>query len=269
MHDPTLVEFARVIAAGDSAPLARAALLMGAYARPHLEVDAYLQRLDDLAREVSDSTADPVAQIASLFGSKGLRGNADDFYDPRNSFLHDVLDRRLGIPISLSVVAIEVGRRLHIDVAGVPFPGHFLVRVRTAGEPAMLDPFAGGARLGDEDLLLRLRAVAGRIGSLGPNELGPASVRQILSRMMQNLKVIYLRKEQFELALCAQERLILIRPDAPSERRDRGLLLARLGRELEAEADLVHYLGLEPEAHDAASVRGVVEQLKGKRGLAN
>jgi regulator of sirC expression with transglutaminase-like and TPR domain len=266
--DPSLERFRAEVALGEGADLGRAAFLLALYANPALDVAAGVARLDALAGEARGRGLAAPATIASLFGAEGLRGNGDDYYDPRNSFLDQVLERRLGIPISLAVAAIEVGRRLGLEVEGVPFPGHFLVRVRDGARAALLDPFRGGVELADADLLARLAAVTGRIGSLGPAELGRASKRQILLRMLHNLKAIYIRSDQLQDALAIEQRLIALQPEDWVERRDRGLLLARLGFAAEAAADLEAYLALAGDAGDRAAVRHVLDHLdRGRRGL--
>jgi len=264
-----LALFAAEVAKGEETDLGRAAALLGLIVEPEIDVEGCIGSLRELARTVEARRMGPVESVSSLFGENGFRGNDDDYYDPRNSFLHEVLARRLGIPISLSVVAIEVGRHAGIPVEGVPFPGHFLVRVRATGETVILDPFAGGQVLSDADLLTRMRAVTGRMGSLGPSELRRASKRQVLSRMLQNLKGIYLKSEQLAQGAAVQERLVVLNPDDAAEVRDRGLIYARLGRVAEAEADLLDYMRQRPGASDESAVRRVAEHLRKRRGPIN
>jgi regulator of sirC expression with transglutaminase-like and TPR domain len=269
VEEAALVRFAEAIAAGDEMDLGRAALLLGEMAEPGLDPGPALARLDRLAAEAGGLDGSARERVASLFGEEKLRGNIRDYNDPRNSFLHLVLERRLGIPISLAVVAMEVGRRMGVAVEGVPFPGHFLVRVRDGAAADVLDPFHDGALVSDGELLLRLKAATGRMGSLGPAELGPARKWQILRRMLQNLKAVYLGKEELGQALKAVERLLVLRPEEALERRDRGVLLARLGRHGEAEADLRAYLAARPEAPDADEVRTLTDEVRARRGPLN
>ena len=269
LDDPTLQRFRAELADGAGVDLGRAALVLGMFASPELDVAAYLRRLDQLAGDADERSLRPADTIASLFQEDGLRGDEDNYDDPRNSLVDEVLDRQLGIPISLAVIAIEVGRRLGITVEGVPFPGHFLIRVRSEGGAVILDPFRGGGAVSDGELLLRLRAVTGRIAALGPAELGVADSAAILARMLQNLKAIYLKNQEFDLALAIQDRLLVVRGDTLIERRDRGLIYARMNRHVEAEVDLAAYLDATPEAGDADAVREILGHVRERRGPAN
>lgn len=169
--------------------LDRSAVLLAAHALPGLDVGRELGRLDDLAAGVGESSID--ALCAHLFGPGGLAGNRADYYDPRNSLLPVVLDRRLGIPITLSVVAIEVGRRLGLQLVGVGMPGHFLV-----GDPRgerFLDAFNGGTVLDQAGCEARFHELHGPSMAFHPSFLGPVSVVQIVQRMLANLRVAYRR----------------------------------------------------------------------------
>lgn len=165
--------------------LDEAALLIAAHAHPELDVDARLAQLDELAAGCPSATVDGV--VGHLFGTLGFRGNVDDYGDPRNSFLDDVLDRRLGIPITLSVVLMEVGRRLGVSFVGIGLPGHFVVRHE--GVPrVLLDPFEGGRRLSPEDCAEHVRRIYGDALSFEPSMLAPVGPRAVLARMLANLK---------------------------------------------------------------------------------
>jgi regulator of sirC expression with transglutaminase-like and TPR domain len=174
--------------------LAACALLIAELERPELPAAGYLARLGELAAgaRAAARPGEPLldAAVRHLFVDLGLRGNADDYYDPRNSCLDQVLDRRLGIPITLSVVLLEVGWRLGLDVAGVGFPGHFLVR---AGADRYLDAFHGGATLDGATLAARLAQALGPQAALAPQHLRPVGKREILARMLNNLHGIYRR----------------------------------------------------------------------------
>jgi regulator of sirC expression with transglutaminase-like and TPR domain len=235
--------------------LAEAALLIAKEEYPRLIVRNYLGRLDDLAAGVSRRLvpgAGPRQTLETLteylFRVEGFAGNQDSFYDPRNSFLNDVLDRRLGIPISLSIVLIEVGRRLDLELDGIGFPGHFLVRFRDGGETLYLAPYNGGRIVNDE--------LATRMPEPGESyALAAVTKRQILTRMLTNLKAIYLSQEDLDRAAAVIDRLLILNPGALGELRDRGLLRFRQGRPLPALMDLETYLRFAGEAPDAERIR--------------
>lgn len=171
------------------APLEELALLIAAHARPGLDVGAQRSRLDDLAAGVDEPS---VASLCHhLFVVEGLAGNHDDYYDPRNSYLDQVLDRRLGIPITLGVILIEVGRRVGIELRGVSMPGHFLVRGDLAGGPVLLiDPFDGGRLLDLADCESRIRKLLGPGVSIDESFVAPVGPAAIIDRMLANLEAI-------------------------------------------------------------------------------
>jgi regulator of sirC expression with transglutaminase-like and TPR domain len=171
-------------------PLDEAALAIAAQARPPVDLAAELGRLDDLAARCGEPSVDRLMEF--LFVEEGFRGDVETYSDPRNSFLPDVLDRRLGIPISLSVLAIEVGRRVGVALRGVGMPGHFLLRLADPGDgPGFLDPFAGGVRLDEAGCAARFRAVVGAGPPWDPAFLAPVGTREILARMLANLRQHY------------------------------------------------------------------------------
>ena len=188
--------------------LAEAALLIAQEEQPDLDVAHYLQRLDQLADTVraklpeSPTPQDRIQALNThLFFEEGLRGNAGEYYDPRNSFLNEVLERKTGIPITLSVLYMEVGRRLGLSLAGVGFPGHFLVKYVGPDEEQILDPFAGGAAVTEEQLAAKLKSMYGDNNPFVaqiPQLLTPATKKEILIRMLRNLKGVYLQKGDFE-----------------------------------------------------------------------
>lgn len=252
--------------------LGRAALLVAAEEYPQLPVDAYLHRLAILAERARDrlagETAPPVvlqSLLRTLFEEEGLRGNADAYYDPRNSFLNDVLDRRLGIPLTLSIVLLEVGWRLGLPLRGVSFPGHFLVAFEGESMGFLVDPFDGGRiRFEDEGQVLLDRVYGGGV-RLREAFFQRAGRREMLARLLANLKGIYLNARDDRRALQAVERLLLVAPEAADEVRDRGILLARAGRVGEAIDDLERYLDLAPGAPDQRRVRGLLRELRHRR----
>ena len=250
--------------------LALAALLVAAEEYPQLLPDAYLRRLDILAERVRDRLDVETAPLVVLqelsrvmFQEEGFRGNAEAYYDPRNSFLNDVLDRRVGVPLTLSILYLEVGWRLGLPLQGVNFPGHFLVRYDGEAMKLLVDPFQRGEiRFEDEAQELLDRVYGGTV-SLQPSYLRPAGKKDILVRLLSNLKGIYLNTRDDRRALAATERILLVRPDAAEEVRDRGMLLARLGFADEALQELREYLTRAPSAEDAERVRLLIRELGG------
>lgn len=255
----------------DQVDLALAALLIAAEEYPQLVPETYLQRLDLLAERVKDRLSTETASIVVLqetvrvlFGEEGFRGNRDAYYDPRNSFLNDVLDRRLGIPITLSVVLLEVGWRLDLPLEGVNFPHHFLVAYRGEAYRVLVDPYDGGRLRFEDEAQELLDGMYGGTVPLQEAFLRPAGKREILARVLTNLKVIYLNARDDARALAAVERILALQPDAAEELRDRGILLARAGRVEEAIGDLERYLDLAPGAPDTRRVRGLLRELGGR-----
>ncbi len=248
--------------------LAQAALLVAAEEYPQLTPEPYLQRLDLLAEHVkdrlSDETAAPVVlnEISRLlFEEEGFRGNTDGYYDPRNSFLNDVLDRKLGIPLTLGIVFLETGWRLGLPLHGVNFPGHFLLRYEGAVLHLLIDPFhAGQIRFEDQAQDLLDRVYGGSV-TMKEEYLRTASKRDILVRLLANLKTIYLNTRDDGKALGAIDRILLIRPNASEEIRDRGMVLARIGQIDAAIQALARYLEIEPAAADAGRVKLMLQQL--------
>ena len=252
--------------------LAEGALLIALEAYPEMNIDSRLRLLDGMAKSVSGSLGmelEPrriVSRLnACLFKDHGLRGNRKDYYDPRNSFLNEVLDRKVGIPITLSIIYIDVGRSIGLPVSGVGLPGHFIVRYGARPEPFYVDPFHTGKLLSAKDCAERVKEIYGRDMPWQDSFLDAVDDLHILSRVLNNLKVIYVRKGAHELALGAVERLVLLHPGVPSEIRDRGLLRAQLGHLQTALDDLNAYLEACPEAPDADAMRRHVEALQ--RGL--
>jgi regulator of sirC expression with transglutaminase-like and TPR domain len=253
--------------------LAEAALVIAMEEYRTLDVPAYLRRIDDMAgtlkrRLRSDiSTAETVIALnCYLFDELGFAGNAADYYDPRNSFLNEVLDRRLGIPITLSMLYVEIGRRVGLAVRGVSFPGHFLVKCPVRDGAVVLDPYARGISLGLDDLRERLKALGG--GSVEVSDeavrqmLVSAGKKEILGRVLRNLKGIYMQKRDFERALSASSRVLMLDTGAAEEYRDRGNIYTELECFRAALADYQRYLQLRPGANDAGPVRSKVAELQ-------
>jgi regulator of sirC expression with transglutaminase-like and TPR domain len=255
--------------------LATSALLIARLEYPDLEPKTYLRRLDDMARTIHsrlDEGADPQTRLAALcvymFEEENFRGNNEEYYDPRNSFLNDVLDRRMGIPITLSTVFIEVGQRTGLEVTGVGLPGHFIVRVRDDRGDVLVDPFHGGALLTEDDCQKRLDRISGGKMRLRPQHLAPCSRRQMLARMLSNLKGIYVKSNDHMRALGVMDLLLTITAD-PEQVRDRGLLYASLDCYALAAADLALYLDRAPSARDADTVRGTLDDMRVRASRVN
>ncbi len=255
-------------------PLAEAALAIAEEEYPGLRARGYLDLLDELARDVR-SAAQGLGAAAILralrrvlFEERGFRGNAEAYYDPRNSFLNEVLDRRLGIPLTLAIVYLEVGARVGLRVQGVAFPGHFLVKYASGGREIFVDAFNGGELLSTEDCAARFRDASGG-QKLDPRALESVGTRQILSRMLQNLKRIFLETGDDVRTLWVVDRLLMLAPEDPGARRDRGLVFARLGGVGAAAADLEAYLSAAPGAEDAGELRALLGQLRAGARLLN
>jgi regulator of sirC expression with transglutaminase-like and TPR domain len=264
---PGLRERFATLIAPPSVDLGRAALEIARIGHPDLDPAPALSALDALAeglrpRLPAGAAPDESAGLLAryLFEECGFRGNRADYYDPRNSFLNDVLERRTGIPISLSVLAIEVGKRLGIRLGGVGFPGHFLVRVTGAPDPLLLDCFEGGTAVDEDTLLARLRALADTSGGpefshVPPRFLEPTAPPGILARMLRNLLRIYLEREEHERALMAVDLLLVLTPRSAEDVRTRARLYETLECFASAADDLRRYLALAPRADDVTAVR--------------
>lgn len=251
-----------------SIDLAKAALYMALEEYPNLEPEEYLNALDTIADEVRDRLPAqnyPLRIIqtinAYLYGELLFAGNDADYYDPRNSFLNQVIDRRTGIPISLSLVYLEVAKRIDFPMVGIGMPGHFLIRPDFEEAGIFVDAFNGGEILFPEDCQARLSQIYGQPMELQPTFLAPVSRRHFLGRMLGNLKAIYLQQRDAVRVLLAVERILLLFPDAVGERRDRGILYYQLGRLVEARHDLELYLRNAPNAPDAARIRQLLDRL--------
>jgi regulator of sirC expression with transglutaminase-like and TPR domain len=225
-HLPAYERFVAALARpAEAVPLDEAALCIAAHADPEVDVDAYLVRLDDLAAEVRTPTLDGL--VRHLYSSGRFTGNTDDYYDPRNSFLHDVLDRRVGIPISLAVLGLEVGRRIGVPLSGVGMPGHFLMRDKV--DPSVfIDPFNAGRELDANACRALHRAMAGPAVPWDPGFLDPIDRPAIIGRILANLRVIYQRRQEPD-SLRWVVRMRCALPDAtPADRQELARLMAPL-----------------------------------------
>ncbi len=259
--------------------LAHAALVIAAEEYPQLDVAAYLARIDELAanfRQRLRADITPAETLALLnhymFEELGFAGNSDDYYDPRNSYLNEVIERKLGIPITLSLLYIEVGRRLSLPLSGVSFPGHFLIKCALREGAVILDAYAKGASLGIKDLQKRLRVLSGG-RDVAPEAvmrlLTAAPPTEILARLLRNLKTNHYERGDKMRALTALHRVLDLCPGAADAVRER----ARLHEELEcfraALLDFENYLQLAPQASDASVVRGKIALLRARASRLN
>ncbi len=249
--------------------LAEAAFLIAKEEYPDLAVSSYLCRLDAMAEAVRPQVhdpGDPRAVCAGLneylFRQEGFRGNTENYFDPRNSFLNEVLDRKLGIPITLSVLYIELARRLGLPLQGAGMPGHFLVKCSVPGAELVIDPYGGGAILSSADCQRILDTLFGGRVTLEPRMLAPINSRQILIRILNNLKGIYVKADEYSKAIAVVDRLLILRPDSPCDLRDRGLLACQLKRYAEVSADLDRYLRLVPDAEDRTVIRDHLRSIR-------
>lgn len=263
-----------VLRRGEEINLARAALLVAAEEDGRCDVEASLGALGRMGREARERVADfggaPVVALNRyVFEELGFAGNREKYYDPRNSLLNRVIERRTGIPITLSIVYMEVGRIAGLEVEGVGMPGHFIVRARgEGGAPVLVDPFNREV-VDEEDCQHRLDEVYGGQVPLTPEHLRAVSKREILIRLLTNLKAVYAQGQLHRRALAAVERILLLAPHALSERRDRGLLLAQLERLPEAVADMRAYLRLNENAPDVESVREQLQKIQARQAMLN
>ena len=267
----------QALLAAEDVPLAEAALAVAAEEYPSLEAGKYVARLDEIARRVRIHAPTPVragtilmAVRTVLFEEERFRGNDEDYYDPRNSFLNEVLDRRLGIPITLSLVYMEVARRAGLRLQGVAFPGHFLLKYAPAagGPEVFIDAYNGGEVLSSDECVARFKAAShGR--PIEPRHLAAVGPRQILSRLLHNLKRIYLERSDDVRLWWVVDRLLLLEPGQREELRDRGLIAARLGAAAAAARDLTAYLDVAQDSPDAAQVREVLETVRTRNPMMN
>ena len=249
--------------------LLEAALVIASAQYPSLDFDHYYQRIDEwagaLRSRLSDeaSAEDRLRTLNSfLFVEQGFSGNMDDYYDPRNSYINEVLDRKTGIPITLSVLYMELGQRIGLPLEGVSFPGHFLVKLPVQGGAVVLDPFNGGISLDEDDLSQLLAQVLGDEYYEVTRLLNAASKQDILVRMLRNLKAIHQKAEDQEQALEVVNMILAIDPALSEEYRDRGLLLQQLECDNAAIRDFNHYLTAHPDADDADAIRTLMIELQ-------
>jgi regulator of sirC expression with transglutaminase-like and TPR domain len=273
-RDRARTEFVRLCQdAGEDLRLDMALLLIAAEEVGTVDVGANLRRLDGLAERFAESfpaEARDVEQLAALseflFVKENYRGNQENYYDLRNSYLNDVLDRRMGIPITLSVLAMEVARRVGMSMVGIGFPGHFLVS--TASDSGLyLDAFRGGQLLRREDCRTLLLDLSGGNVGMKSQDLAPVTHAQIVGRVLQNIKGNYLRQQNLEGAVSAVDRILVLFPDAHGLLRERGLIYLQLGAFSYAVEDLRAYLRLSNDPPDAEAISAALDRAEKKARL--
>lgn len=278
MTEPrSLGELSDILAREDGAvDLAEAALLIARQEYPALDVPRYLMRLDEMGAELRERLLEEprperavMALNRYLFQEQGFHGNTEEYYDPRNSYLNDVLDRRTGIPITLSTVYMEVAARAGLEVEGVGLPGHFIVRVQTPMRGFLIDPFHCGALLSERECQDRLDRIFGGRVKMEARHLARCGRKAMLERMLQNLKAIYVKQGDLTRALRAVELLLTVEPDNANEIRDRGTIYAALDCYALAARDLETYLARNPRAPQAEELKARVAVLQHKAALVN
>ena len=267
----------QIFAAPDhSVSLGEAALVLARLEYPDLAASIPLGQLERFAAEAArriPGDYEPSALIAGLngylFGELGFRGNEQDYYDPRNSFLNDVIERRQGIPITLSLVYLEITRRLDLPFYGVGLPGHFLLKYDDNRRIIFIDPFHLGRVMEVEDCRDLARAVGDGRTEVTQEHLRAVANRYIIIRMLNNLRSIYLHTRQYRKCLGALDMLLTLTPAAPDEHKQRGFLHQELGQTQRAIKDLETYLAMRPEASDKAEVRKWITQMRRRQVSLN
>ncbi|MEO6519309.1 MAG: SirB1 family protein [Pseudoxanthomonas sp.] len=272
----TLPDWSSLAAQADNTvPLLETALLIARDEYPDLDADLYdtlaQSHAEHLRPEIEAIEAWPLKMAAinrHLFDELGYTGNHDEYYDPRNSYLNEVFERRLGNPITLAMVQMEVARRLGVPLDGVSFPGHFLVRLPVDDGILVMDPFNGGRPLGADELRERAKP---HLGGDIPDDnalmhiLDPASHRAILIRMLRNLHGVYAERDEWDRAARSADRVLKLSPEQPEAFRDRGLAYLKLDYQQGARHDLARYLQMVPGADDAQLLRERLVELNASK----
>lgn len=256
----------------DRIGLAEAALTIARSEYPDLDASRYVKQLNDMAARLKsriENISTPEGRIAEmnrfLFEEEGFSGNRTDYYDPRNSFLNDVLDRKLGIPITLSIVYIDVGRRADLPLYGIGFPGHFLTGLLTDKGRIFIDPFDDGKVLTEDDCRRMWHGRPSGSRTFKPSFLNPAWPKQILVRLLRNLKAVYWHLSEEMKAIWMTEWILIFDPNAVPEIKERGFFYEAIGDVKGAVRDLQKYLELAPAAEDEELVTATIERLRGTK----
>ncbi len=278
---PTALDFFAALVADDaSLPLLEAAVAVAQDEWPELDVQGVLAQVDALAERLRRRLPQDAAPLQRLrllniyfFEELGFAGNVNDYHDPHNSLLPAVLQTRRGIPLTLALIYMEFATQVGLRAQGVSFPGHFLVKLRLPGGEVIIDPFSGRSltREALEERLAPLRnheRGAGGAGGPGAADLPlglllqPAAARQIIERLLRNLKDIYRNAHDLPRLVAVLRRLVVLLPADGAERRELALVLAQLGRHQDAAAELAAYLRGRPEAEDVATLRAELARLR-------
>ena len=261
-------QFDRMVSVPDEEiDLARAALLIAATEYPGLSIERELFRIDEIAEGIAARLDDdtPLYQLNTLseylFDELKFAGNHTNYHDPRNSFLNDVIERRVGIPITLSLLYIEVGRRLGVPLLGIGMPGHFIVRHRDEPD-VFVDPFHGGILLSEDECAERVKQVTQGTLTWDRSYLEPVRSREFIARMLRNLKVVYLQRRNYERVLATIDRVIALLPQDAVEFRDRGVVNYRLGNYTDALEDLHVYVTSGEAVSDEVTVQRLMDQIR-------
>jgi regulator of sirC expression with transglutaminase-like and TPR domain len=264
---------------GQTFDIAECALLVAQHEYPGLDIPAYINQLDQIAERLrarlpADAGKPHIISMLNhyLFRELGYAGNTDNYYDPRNSFLNDVIDRRVGIPITLSILYMEIGRRVGVNLEGISFPGHFLAKCVTDQGVIVLDPFNKGASLSEKDLRERLRQSGGSANDLATplvTLLRPATPHEILLRLARNLKAIYVDAGDIEKAIAMSSFMLGINPLDVSELRSRAKLYHQLFCFRAALADFKRLVEIDVDAAEDDDIQALIAELEQKNRLLN
>ena len=248
--------------------LAEAVLYIAGDEYPELDTRVYIGALDQMAREACTRPAEGDGPAATLwrlsrylFFDQGFGGNTDDYYDPQNSYLNRVMDRRLGIPITLSIVYMEVARRLGMVLEGISLPGHFILRHGPPEWELYVDPFNGGRLLSRGDCERLFQTTFQGRAEFQEEFLAPCTKKTILVRVLSNLRNVYGRRKDFRRALAATERIAIVQPDIPRTFRDKAALHLLLGEQRRAAESLQEYLDASPASEDAKRVKDQIRAI--------
>jgi regulator of sirC expression with transglutaminase-like and TPR domain len=271
--------FTSLVAEDEHFPLTEAAIAVAQHAYPDLDVQGVLDKIDQwgnkLKKQITPDTP-PVQRLQLLkyffYNELGFGPNPNDFYAPENSYLHQIIENRRGIPISLAILMMELGQQIGLNIRGVSFPNHFMMRISLQQGEIIMDPLTGNSLSKNQlqemlDPYLDAKGYRGELSLPLNIFLRASSPREILSRFMRNLKMIYSEDERWERLLGIQERLVILLPDSTEEIRDRGLIFAQLEYVRPAIADLQRYLAEMPGAEDAADIREHIATLESQTKL--